>query len=156
MRRFLFILLACCVSLTLKAQVVDNIMNAFTGHAASVRITQASSQLGQFASSIDIRGFTSYQDDRITPTQTGVQLFLIDGIPTIDQKQHNVTISGGSERVQSFTSIGYYQAGGEVASGIDGDKKCSFRQSVTTNIAKGANTSNAILWNSLIKKTADG
>jgi len=279
----------------LRANVVDNTMNAVTGRAPGVRITQQSSQPGQFASSIDIRGFASYQGDGITPTQTGGPLFVIDGIPTTDQtafsrldpneiesfsvlkdataaiygveaangvilvttrkgkvgkvkvdysgnwgvqvitkypqlanasqyaqlydqmqidnqlsarsnpitplysaqqiqqyangqlpstnwtnvlfksgaqqQQHNVTISGGNDKIQSFTSLGYYQSGGEIASGIDGDKKYNLRESVTATLAKGLtadinlgfndvnytqpNTTSATLWSSLIK-AADG
>lgn len=92
--------------------------------------------------------------------------------PRASQQQHNITISGGSDRIQSFTDISYYQQGGVMASGIDGDKKYNLRQVIDATIVKGltanlnlgfndvdyytANTSTATLWSSLIKAAVGG
>ncbi|MDB5112225.1 MAG: SusC/RagA family TonB-linked outer membrane protein, partial [Mucilaginibacter sp.] len=53
------------------------------------------------------------------------------------QQQHNLTISGGSDRIQSFTNLGYFQQGGLIASGLDQDKKYNLRQTLTATIVKG-------------------
>ncbi|HEY4325050.1 MAG TPA: TonB-dependent receptor [Mucilaginibacter sp.] len=91
---------------------------------------------------------------------------------TSQQQQHTVTISGGSDKVQSFTSFAYLKDGGVMASGIDGDQKYNLREVVDVTLAKGltadlnisyndvnyntANTSSATLWSSLIKSAFGG
>jgi TonB-linked SusC/RagA family outer membrane protein len=77
----------------IRANVVDNTMNTITGRTPGVRISQLSSQPGMYSgtqtasSTIDIRGFASYQGDGITPSQSGGPLFVIDGVPTTDASQ---------------------------------------------------------------------
>jgi TonB-linked SusC/RagA family outer membrane protein len=57
--------------------------NQLTGRAPGVRVSQLSSQPGQYDSQIDIRGFSTVlpQGSNITGAQTGGPLFVIDGVP---------------------------------------------------------------------------
>jgi TonB-linked SusC/RagA family outer membrane protein len=57
--------------------------NELTGRAPGVRVSQLSSQPGQFDSQIDIRGFSTVlpQSSNIQGLQTGAPLFVIDGVP---------------------------------------------------------------------------
>lgn len=84
------------------------------------------------------------------------------------QQNHNVTISGGSDRIQSFTDLGYFQQGGLIASGLDQDQKYNLRQTLTATITKGLTADLNLgfndvnyyapatsLWNNLLK-AADG
>jgi len=239
---------------------VSDITNTITGRTPGVRITQLSAQPGKFDSSIDIRGFATYQNDGITPSAVGGPLFVIDGIPRsqadfarldpneiesfsvlkdataaiyglqaangvilvttrkgaagklkVDynfqlgvarrgkipqlsnaaeyttlfdekqfndnvsgrqdpftpmysqqqiadytsgklpstdwtavifkqqnfQEQHSLTLNGGSDKIQYFTSLGYFQEGGFLNSNIEQSKKYNFRQNVTATILKG-------------------
>jgi len=132
-----------------------------------------------------INGMLSGRSNPITPTYSAqqIQQYADGTLPNVDwigqlfknsstQNQHNLTITGGSDRIQSFTTLSYFQQGGVMASGIDGDRKYNLRQVVDATVAKGltanlnlgfnnvyyttANTSTATLWSSLVKAATGG
>jgi TonB-linked SusC/RagA family outer membrane protein len=263
----------------IRKNAVSDITNTITGRTPGVRITQLSAQPGKFDSSIDIRGFATYQNDGITPQPNGAvggPLFVIDGIPRAQadfarldpneiesfsvlkdataaiyglqaangvilvttkkgsvgklkvdynfqlgiarrgkipqlsnaaeytqlydekqfndnlsgrqdpftplyskqqvadyvsgklpstdwtavifkkqnaQQQHNLTLSGGSEKLQYFTSMGYFNEGGFLNSDIESSKKYNFRQSITATIFTGLTLNANIGFNDVVYTT---
>ncbi len=138
----------------------------------------------QYAQLYDELQQDNYISGRANPTplpytEQQIQGYANGSLPSADwtkvlfkdrsqQQHHDVTISGGSDKVQSFTDLSFYQEGGEIASGIDGDKKYNLREVVDATLAKGLtadvnlgfndvnyNTAAATLWSTLIK-AADG
>jgi TonB-linked SusC/RagA family outer membrane protein len=53
------------------------------------------------------------------------------------QTQHNINISGGSQKFQFFLSGGYFNQGGLLSSGMEEGKKYNLRADVGAEIAKG-------------------
>lgn len=144
-------------------------------------VLSSAAQYAQLYDELQEDGLLSNNSDPSAPTYTAqqIQQYANGTLPSANwskvlfkqssqQLDQHVTISGGSERIQSFTSIGYFQQGGQIASGIDNDKKYNLRQNVNATIVKGL-TANvnlgfndvnyyapaASLWSSLIK-AADG
>jgi TonB-linked SusC/RagA family outer membrane protein len=258
----------------IRKNTVSDLTNTITGRAPGVRITQLSSQPGKFESSIDIRGFASYQNDGINQNATaGSPLFVIDGVPRSQadfsrldpneiesfsvlkdataaiyglqaangvvlvttrkgaigavkveysgqvgitrrakipqlsnaaeytemfdeqqyngfvsnrsdpftpmysrqqiadyasgklpstdwtatifkkqniQSQHNLTITGGSEKIQFFTSGGYFREGGFLNSDIEKSQKYNFRQNITATIFTGLTLNANIGFNGVV------
>lgn len=88
--------------------------------------------------------------DPITPqfNQQQVADLLSGKTPSVDwvrltvkkrtnQQTHNVSLNGGSDKVKFFTSAGYFQEGGVLATNIEKDQKFNFRQNVNAVLAKG-------------------
>lgn len=95
-------------------------------------------------------GQESNRSDPFTPqfSQQDIADYRSGKLPSVDwirltikkrtnQQQHNVTVTGGSEKVKFFTSAGYFKEGGVLASNIEKDQKYNFRQTVTAEIFKG-------------------
>jgi TonB-linked SusC/RagA family outer membrane protein len=53
------------------------------------------------------------------------------------QTQHNLNITGGTDRIRFFTSGGYFDQGGLLSSHMEVGRKFNFRGDVTAEIAKG-------------------
>lgn len=53
------------------------------------------------------------------------------------QTQHNLNISGGSDRIRFFTSAGYFDQQGLLSSRMEEGKKYNFRGDIIAEIAKG-------------------
>jgi len=94
--------------------------------------------------------FVSGRNDPFTPMYSKQQIadYANGTLPSTDwtnavfkkqnmQQQHNLTISGGSEKIQFFTSMGYFQEGGFLNSDIENSKKYNFRQNITATLLKG-------------------
>ncbi|HTH82635.1 MAG TPA: SusC/RagA family TonB-linked outer membrane protein, partial [Mucilaginibacter sp.] len=107
-------------------------------------------QYAQLLDERDFNGQVSGKNDPITPLYSAqnIEDYRTGKLPSTDwtratiknrtnQQQHNVTLSGGSEKVNFFTSAGYFQEGGVFASGIEKDQKYNFRQDVQATLAKG-------------------
>ncbi|WP_299517870.1 TonB-dependent receptor [Mucilaginibacter sp.] len=90
------------------------------------------------------------RDDPITPKWTSQNIqdafngkgTSVDWLSTLEnsrsnQYQHNVNLSGGSDKVQFFTSGGYIHEGGLLSTNIESSDKYNARQSVTAEITKG-------------------
>jgi TonB-linked SusC/RagA family outer membrane protein len=58
---------------------------------------------------------------------------------TTTQKQQDITVSGGSEKLKYFLSGGYFNAGGLFRSDIQAEQKYNLRSNVQAELAKGLN-----------------
>jgi len=94
-----------------------------------------------------------------TPYNDYLRLIMKDNS---DQQQHNVTITGGGDRLRYFISGGYFREGGLLTSNMEYGKKYNLRTSLDGELFKGlnfgvnialinsiSNAPNGAIWNTL-------
>ncbi|WP_345952905.1 TonB-dependent receptor [Mucilaginibacter sp. PAMB04168] len=107
--------------------------------------------------------FVSGRTDPFTPLYSRQQIadYANGTLPSTDwtatvfkkqntQEQHNLTINGGSDKVQYFTSLGYFREGGFLNSDIEQSRKYNFRQTVTAKILDGLTLDANIGFNNVV------
>lgn len=69
------------------------------------------------------------------------------------QQQHNVTVSGGNEKLRFFVSGGYFDEGGLLKTNIEYGKKYNFRTAVDGQLGKGLTFSINLGLNNVMSKS---
>lgn len=158
------------VLVTTKKGKQGSIQVSYTMHIGQQYITKYPklSNAYQYATLYDeqqINDFISNRQQQTPPQYSAAQLedFRTGKTPSTDflkailgnnssQQQHNITVSGGNEKLRFFVSGGYFDEGGLLKSGIEYGKKYNFRTALDGQLGKGLTFSINLGLNNVLSK----